>query len=127
TIAMPKDGLPYQNVTYEISGVKNHKLVKGEVDDVLQVVPMGSKPFPLTITITTQPHSFKNELGKAAAMPLPADARAHLGSIVTVDPRSPTLQKVAATVKGDDALATVRNILAWQQKNIVYKLEKESI
>jgi len=126
-IAMPRDGLPYQSVTYEISGVKSHKLIKGDVDDVLQVVPLGSKPFPLTITITTQAHSFKKELAKAAAMPLPADARAHLGSIVTVDPRSSTLQKVAATVKGDDALATVRNILAWQQKNIAYKLEKESI
>ncbi|HEV3142754.1 MAG TPA: hypothetical protein VGZ47_02600, partial [Gemmataceae bacterium] len=34
-VCLPKDGLPYQTVTYEISDVKSHRLIKGEVNDVL--------------------------------------------------------------------------------------------
>lgn len=126
-IAMAKDGLPYQSVSYEISGVKSHKLVKGEVDDVLQVVPLGTKPFTLTIKIVTELHSYKKELAKASAKPLPADARANLGAILGADPKSPTLQKVAAGLKNEDMQTTVRNILHWLKKNIDYKLEKKTI
>jgi tetratricopeptide (TPR) repeat protein len=127
SVAMPRDGLPYQSASYEISGAKSHKLVKGDVDDILQVVPIGTKPFTLTIKIATQPHSYKYDLAKASAKPLPADARANLGSIFAVDPKSPTLQKAAAGLKGEDTQATVRNILDWLKKNIDYKLEKKSI
>jgi transglutaminase-like putative cysteine protease len=126
-IAMPKSGLPYQNATYEIGDVKSHKLVKGEVDDVLQVMPLGTKPFALTIKITTQAFSFKKDLARAAAKPLPADAKAQLGASVAIDPKSPTLQMVAATLKSDDTITTVRNVMDWQRMNINYKLESKSI
>ena len=127
TVAMPKDGLPYQTVTYEIGSVKSHKLVKGEVDDVLQVVPMGTKPFTLTIKIATHLHSYKHDLAKGSAKALPTEARANLGAFFAVDPKSPTVQKVAAGLKSNDTRATVRNILDWLKKNVEYKLEKKSI
>jgi tetratricopeptide (TPR) repeat protein len=127
TIAVPKGGLPYQSASYEISGDSSHRLVKGEVNDVLQVVPVGTKPFTLTLKIATQPHSYKQELAKASAKALPADARAYLGSIYAIDPKSPTLRKVAAGLKGEDAQVTVRNILDWLKKNIDYKLEKKTL
>jgi tetratricopeptide (TPR) repeat protein len=126
-IAMPKDGMPYQHVTYEIKDVKSHKLIKGDIDDVLQVVPMGTMPFPLTIKITTEPYVFNKELAKAAAKPLPADAKAQLGSLVAIDPKSPVLQKVVANLKGTDTKATLYNLLDWQNKNITYKLKNEAI
>ncbi len=124
---MPKTGLPYQSASYEISGVQSHKLVKGDVDDILYVVPTGTKPFPLTIKITTQPYSYKKELARAVARPLPADAQANLGAILMLDPKSPTVQKAVADLKGRDTLATVRNILTWQSKYIEYKLANKAI
>jgi tetratricopeptide (TPR) repeat protein len=127
-VCLPKTGLPYQNTTYEIGDVKSHRLIKGDVNDVLAVVPQGTKPFSLTIKVTTQPYSYKKELAKAVSKPPPPEAKAFLGPIYTVDPKSPTLKKVVAGLKGDDALATVRNILAWMKKNIDYKLDRsESI
>ncbi len=126
-VAMPKDGLPYQSASYEIGDVKSHKLIKGDVDNVLQVVPLGTKPFALTIKITTQPYSYKKELARAVAKPLPADARANLGAIYAAYPRSPALQKVVAGLKSADTQAAVRSILDWLQTNIDYKLEKKTI
>jgi len=127
TIALPKDGLPYQKVSYEISGVKSHKLVKGEVNDLLQVVTKGKDSFPLTIKVTVGPHSFKKELAKAAPKSLPADARANLGPLETINPKSSALKKIVAGLKEDDSVATVRNIITWMKKNVEYKLEKTSI
>jgi tetratricopeptide (TPR) repeat protein len=127
TIALPKTGLPYQTVSYEISGVKSHKLVKGEVNDVVLVVPKGKEPFPYTIKITTQPYSYKKELAKASASkPLPASVKSQLGPIYGIDPKSPALKKVVAGLKGDDSVSTIRNIQAWLKKNVEYKLEIKS-
>lgn len=127
TIALPKTGLPYQTVSYEISGVKSHKLVKGEVNDVVLVVPKGREPFPYTIKITTQPYSYKKELAQASASkPLPASVKSQLGPVYGIDPKSPALKKVVAGLKADDSLTTIRNIQAWLKKNVEYKLEIKS-
>jgi tetratricopeptide (TPR) repeat protein len=127
-VCLPKSGLPYQSVTYEISDVKSHRLIKGDVNDILSVVPQGAKPFPLTIKVTTQPYSYKKELAKAANKPPAAEAKAFLGPIFAADPKSATLKKAVAGLKEDDSVATVRNVLAWMKKNIDYKLERyESI
>jgi tetratricopeptide (TPR) repeat protein len=126
-VAMPKTGLPYQTVTYEISGVQSQRLVKGEVNDVLYVVPQGTKPFPLTTKVTVEPYSFKKELARATAKPLPEEARAYLGPCEGIDPKSPALKKVVAGLKADNAADTARNILAWMKKNIEYKLDKPNI
>jgi len=121
-VSMPRSGLPYQTVTYEIEGDRSHRLVKGEVNDVLSVVPQGTQTIALTVKVTTQPYSFKKELAQAVPKAPPADSRAFLGAFLAVDPKSPTLKKVVAGLKEDDARATVRNILAWLKKNIDYKL-----
>jgi hypothetical protein len=123
-IAVPKDNLPYQTVTYEIADVQSQRLVKGEVNDVLYVVPLGNKPFALTTTVTVQPYSFKKDLARATSKPLPQDVRACLGPCYTLDPKSPTLKKVVTGLKADNPVDTVRSILAWMKKNVEYKLDK---
>jgi tetratricopeptide (TPR) repeat protein len=126
-IAIPKGELPYQTVTYEIGDVRSHKLVKGDVNDILYVVPQGTKPFSLTVKATVQLYSFKKELAKAAAKPLPEEARVYLGASESINPKSPTLAKVVADLKSDSNLETARNILGWMKKNIEYKLDKKPI
>jgi transglutaminase-like putative cysteine protease len=126
-IALPKSDLPYQTVSYEISGVRSHRLVKGESNDVLYVVPEGTKPFPLTTKVTVEPYSYKKDLASASAKPLPADARAHLGPFMAIDPKSPVLKKIVADLKGSNSADTARNIQKWMKKNIEYKLDKSPI
>jgi tetratricopeptide (TPR) repeat protein len=126
-IALPKGDLPYQSLTYEIDGVQSHKVVKGEANDILYVVPKGPKPIPLTMKVTVQPYTFKKELAKVSAKPLPDDAKAYLAAGEFINPKSPALAKVVAGLKGDNSVETARNILTWMKKNIEYKLEKKVI
>lgn len=127
-VALPKTDLPYQSVTYEVADVQSHRLVKGEVNDVLYVVPRGTKPFALTTHVTVKPYSFKEKLARAAGRkPLPAEARACLGRCATIDPRSPVLLKAAAGLKAERAEDTARNVLAWMKKHVEYRLEKTKI
>lgn len=125
-VSLPRTGLPYQKTTYEISGARSQRVAKGLADDVLHVVPQGREPMPLTIKVTVTPYSFKGALAKAARKPLSAEARAHLGPIMAINPKSPVLKKVVSGLKGNDSLATVRNIQAWLNKNIEYKLDRAS-
>jgi tetratricopeptide (TPR) repeat protein len=127
-VCLPKDGLPYQTVTYEIRDVKSHRLIKGEVNDMVSVVAEGAKPFPLTIKVVTQPYSYKKDLANAVSKPPPATAKAFLGPLFAADPKSPAIKKAAAGLKADDSQTTVRNVLAWMKKNIEYRLDRsESI
>jgi tetratricopeptide (TPR) repeat protein len=126
-VALPKTGLPYQTVTYEISGAKSQRFVKGDINDILYIVPDGNKPIALTTKVTVEPYSYKKELAKETSKPLPADARANLGPCLTINPKSAALTKVVADLKGRTNVETARNILAWMKKNVEYKLEKTSI
>ena len=112
----------------KFADVKSSKLVKGDANDVLSVVPQGQTPFPLTIiTVLTQTckrQPTKSELtAKANSKPIPTEAKAFLGPFLMVDPKSPALKKVATPLKDKDGLATVQNIMAWMKKNIDYKNE----
>lgn len=127
TIALPKTGLPNQKATYEINGVKSQRFARGDVNDLLYVVPQGTKPFPLTIKVTTQPYSFKKDLTRPQPKTLSAEVRAYLGAQLGVDPKSPVLKKVVTEVKSAEPVVTVRNIQAWLKKNIEYKLDRKSI
>jgi tetratricopeptide (TPR) repeat protein len=122
-LGLPKTGLPYQKTSYEISGVRSHRLARGQSDDVLHVVPRGTEPFPLTIKVTVKPYSFKQALAQASRRSLPPEALANLGPIVGINPKSPVLRKVVSGLKGKDTVASVRNIQAWLSKNIEYKLQ----
>jgi tetratricopeptide (TPR) repeat protein len=126
-VALPKGDLPYQTVTYEVTGAQGQRFVKGEVNDVLYVVPQGTKPFALTTKVTVKPYSYKKELEKAKGKALPEEARAFLGAGALIDPRSPALKKVAADLKADNPVDTVRNVLAWMKKNVEYKLGSGTI
>src|SRR5262249_55489325 len=56
-VALPKDGLPYQSTTYEVSGARSSRLVKGTVNDVLHLVPQRGQEITLTTKVTVRPHS----------------------------------------------------------------------
>jgi len=126
-VALPKNGLPYQSVTYEVEGAQSQRLVKGEVNDILYLVPRAGASLVLTTKIVTKPYSFKTDVAKATPKPLPVDVRVYLGPSDTIDVNSPMLRKVAASLKGRGSMETARNILAWMKKNVEYKLEKKSI
>lgn len=128
-IALPRTGLPYQTVTYEIKGVQRSRLIKGTVNDVLYVRPQGKTPFSLTTRVTVKPYSYKQEIAKAksAAKTLSQEARSYLGASEGINPRSPALVKLATELKGGDTVETARNILVWMRKNIKYKFESSSI
>src|SRR5437879_5957130 len=83
------DGLAYQSATYEISGAKSSRLIKGDVNDMVNVVPQGSMPLKLNISVTITPYSFKQSLAKAVLKPLPPAVKAYLGPVVAIDPKSP--------------------------------------
>lgn len=125
-IALPKGDLPYQQVTVQVKGAKRHQIFKGEANDVLHVVPDGDKTFQVITKVTVLPISYKAKLAKVGGT-LPANVRSYLGPADGFDPNSPALKKIAAEVKGKDSVATVKNILAWLQKNIKYKEESPNI
>jgi tetratricopeptide (TPR) repeat protein len=127
SIALPKSDLPYQRVAYEVTGAKSHRIVKSEANDLLQVVPQGNKPITLVTRITVQPYSYKKELLSQTRTAPPREARTYLGQSDGIDPTSPKLSRIATSLKGGDNVTTIKNIMAWMQKNISYKNETSSI
>jgi tetratricopeptide (TPR) repeat protein len=127
SIALPKGDLPYQKVSYEVTGARSHRVVKSEANDLMQVVPQGNKPITLLMRITVQPYSYKKELLNRTRTPPPQQARAYLGQADGIDPSGPKLARTAAGLKGADSVGTIKNILSWMQKNITYKNETSSI
>jgi Transglutaminase-like superfamily len=126
-IAMPKADLPYQSATYEVEGAKSQRFIKGEVNDVLQVVPQGNKPLTLIMRVTVSPYSFKNELAKEAPpKSVPANIMVFLGPSDLINPKSPVLQKAVAGLKGKTNQDTARTILMWMKKNIEYKVTQKT-
>jgi hypothetical protein len=127
-IALPRGDLPGQSVKYEVKGARSSKLLKTEANHLLDVVPLGLKPFEVTTTITLTPYSYKKELDKATKGPIPtAVSTGYLGPCESVNPKSPILQKIVKDLKADDRVQTVRNILGWLKKNVVYKNESAGI
>lgn len=130
-LAVPKDGLPYQSVTVQVKDAKSHRFIKGEANDMLQVVPNGKKMFQVVNKVTLTPVSYKSKLAKAAQTQgngsLPPSVQPYLGTADSIDPKSEELKKIAAEVKGSNSVETVRNILKWLKKNVVYKAESSDI
>jgi tetratricopeptide (TPR) repeat protein len=126
TVALPKTDLPYQSVSVQVKGARSYKIVKGEVNDVVRVVPQGKTPFQVITTVTVRPVSYKKQLAKASGPP-PRDAAAWLGPSENFDPASSTLRKLGKELKGKNAVETVHNVQAWMSKNIAYKQTEKSI
>ncbi len=129
TIAVPlaKTGLPYQTATWKLTGAKGSRVVKGEANDVLYVVPQPGSAFQLVHTITVTPYSFKKKLAARKTGPLPKAVRPYLGPSMGINPSSPKLARVVSRLKADDSVETVRNILGWLHKNVNYKFDKKTI
>jgi tetratricopeptide (TPR) repeat protein len=127
-VALPKGDLPYQSLTYKVTGAKSYRLIKGEANDILNVVPNGTKSFQIVTRITVQPYSYKKRLAdRKKAGALPKDVRSYLQSSHGIDPASAKLAKVVGPLKARDSIQTVKNITTWMKKNITYKLQKTVI
>jgi tetratricopeptide (TPR) repeat protein len=127
SVALPKSDLPYQSVRVEVKGARSFRIVKGEVNDVVRVVPQGKSPFQVITTVTVRPISYKKKLEKAGPGPLPREALAFLGAAETFDPAGLKLRKIGSELKGKNAAATVRNVQAWMRKNVEYRIKEKSI
>jgi hypothetical protein len=126
-VPLPKTGLPYQSATWKLTGAKSYRVVKGEANDVLLVVPQPGTPFQLVNTITVTPYSYKKKLAASKTGPVPAAVRPYLGTSMGINPSSAKLAKVVSGLKGADNAETVRNILGWLHKNVDYKFDKKTI
>lgn len=126
-VALPKNKLPYQSVKVQVKGAKSSRIVEGEVNDLLRVVPDGKNTFQVITTVTVTPISFKDKLTKADSASMARDASTWLGAAETFDPTSPKLRKQAAALKGKTPVETVRNVLQWMHKNVEYKLVNKSV
>src|SRR5579871_3940021 len=51
-VALPKGGLPYQKVSVQVQGARSARVIPGEVNDVLRVVPVDDKPFQVVTKVT---------------------------------------------------------------------------
>ena len=140
TVALPKTELPYQTATFEVHGAATYRIVKGvvndkgevvkdkgDVNDVLLLVPRGKDTVKVITTVTVQPFSYKKQIAKATAGPIPAEARAFLGTSELIDPKSPKIAKIGADLKGKTSAETAHNVLNWMRKNVRYKLDKYSL
>jgi transglutaminase superfamily protein/tetratricopeptide repeat protein len=126
-VALPRGDLPYQKVSYKVVGARVQRVVKGEANSTLYVVPQGDKPFQLITTVTVEPYSYRSKLAKRTAAPLPAEARAYLGAGEGYDPAGAKVQKTVRPLKSRDAVETVNNVLSWMKKNITYRHDTKSI
>jgi len=122
-ICVPKADLPYQTATIQVTGDQAHKLIKGDANDVMQIVPKGKQPVQVVTKVTVMPYSFKKEMLKPSTKPLPADVRTFLAATEAIDPKSPAVVKVAAGLKGTNDVETTRNVLEWMRKNVKYRLQ----
>jgi tetratricopeptide (TPR) repeat protein len=128
TVALPKNGLPYQAVAVQVKGARGHHVVPGEPNDVLRVQPQGkTTPFQVITKVTVRPTSYKAKLARSTAGPPPREAAAYLGPAEFFDPASPKLHKLGAELKGKDGAQTVRNVLAWLRQHVEYKQQEKSI
>jgi transglutaminase-like putative cysteine protease len=125
-IAVPKLELPYQTTAVKVKGAASSRIVRGDVNDIVQVVPDGTKPFQVITTVKVRPTNYSAKLARAGG-PLSREAMAFLGAADTFDPADPKLRKLGAELRGKTAVETVHNVLAWMHKNIEYKLEKKSV
>jgi tetratricopeptide (TPR) repeat protein len=126
-VTVPKADLPYQTANYEVTGAQSFRVVKSDVNDLMYIVPKGKQTIQLVTKVTVLPHPFKLDMAKRTEGPFPAEVRPFLGPSESIDPKSPKLVAIAASLKGTNDAETARNVLEWMRKNIKYRLQKSGI
>ena len=121
-LPLPTTNLPFQKSKWEVSGVKEHKTVIREGNDILLVVPDGDNSILLTAKVTVSAFSYRKQLVKKTGEALPREVLPYLGASEGIDPKSPKLAAIVAELKNDDPVVTVKNIAAWMNKTIKYKI-----
>jgi hypothetical protein len=127
TVTLPKGDLPYQTLTYRVTGARSQKIVRQEGNDLLRLVPDGANSVRLTTRITTLPFSYKQRLARRTRGSVPSAARAYLGSVDDIDVNSARVNRIVANLRGKDDLERVQRILAWMKKNVRYKFEGKDV
>lgn len=122
-LPVPTTNLPYQTSTTTISGAASYRIVRINGNDIAFVMPNGNRPFTMRSTVLTRTFTYKPQLdaiaGQRAAKPYPPEVLPFVGpAYPSLNPQSPVLRRVVAPLRTSDPLTTVRNILAWQRKNI---------
>ena len=93
-LPLPSTNLPFQKSEWEVSGVKEHKIVVREGNDLLLVVPDGDKPILLKAKVTVSAFSYRKPLAEKAGKVLPREVLPYLGASEGIDPKSPKLATI---------------------------------
>jgi transglutaminase-like putative cysteine protease len=120
-VAVPPDTFKGQTASIEVTGTRGYKLVKQGDNRVLQLDPSPKDDIELILHVTLDPYSYKQDLARYQKKPIPRDIQPFLGSSEAINPKSPTLQKIAKGLRDDNPITTVKNILAWQKEHLKYK------
>ncbi|MCE1246819.1 MAG: hypothetical protein LWY06_09255 [Firmicutes bacterium] len=121
---LPTDKLPYQKVSFKITGAARLNIVKPDGNDIALFKPVKGKPVEMTVSASTKAYSFKPLMAKyTESDEIPDDVRVYLGKSEGINPDSPVLKKIAGDLKGRNKIETVKNILLWLKKNIRYQIE----
>jgi len=125
-VAVPPEKIKGQSATYDVTGARSFKVAKEGVNSVLQVVPDPKQDMDLILQVTLDPYNYKPEFTKYKKAPIPRDIQTFLGPSEAINPKSVTLTTIVKDLKDDSAIITVENILAWQKKNLKYKLDEKA-
>src|SRR5262249_15448069 len=120
---LPNVDTPFQTTTYEVTGVKKHRVVQQNDNDLLLLTPSGNETIDLKIHVKRVPHSLKKDLVKVTDDLLPADVKPYLGKSPGIDPASPKLMAIVKPLKAKDQVATVNNLMLWVDENIHYQFK----
>jgi tetratricopeptide (TPR) repeat protein len=118
---------PYQEYTYEVKGALEQKPVSQGGEDAVDVIVDDKTPVTLTATLQVMPFNYRSFLAKNKSFaPLTEEARQYLGKSDRIDPTNPRVKRIAASLKANTPVATVKNALRWLEANITYKLKNGS-
>jgi tetratricopeptide (TPR) repeat protein len=118
---------PYQEYNYQVKGALEQKPFSQSGEDAVDVIVDNTTPVTLTATVQVFAYNYKSFLAKNKSYaPLTEEARQYLGKTDRIDPANPRVKRIAATLKANTPLATVKNALRWLEANISYKLKNGS-
>ena len=123
-IPLPTQNLPYQDTNYEITGCNNKKIVTQTENNVLYFIPTNNKLITLKAEVTINPYSYKKQLTQyEEKTDSSKEIEIYLKPSDRINPNSPVINTLAVSLKKENKIKTIKNILLWMKNNIKYKIE----